>query len=112
MEQLISFNNGVASVKEGFIIDESKLRATTVYAKLMLNKGTKHADKSFMKSASGAFIKAEAFVIGSKGQIVFDNKLFLSIDPTKSKLLTNGSMWFVELEHPSIDVSKCESVEW
>ena len=112
MEQLINFNNGVASVKEGFTIDESKLRQVTVYAKLMLNKGTKHSDKSFMKSQSGAFIKAELFIIGSKGQIILDNRLFVSIDPTKSKLLTNGSMWFVELEHPSLDVSKCESAEW
>ena len=112
MEQLISFNNAVASVKDGFTIDESKLRQVTVYAKLLLNKGTKHSDKSFMVSKSASFIKAELFIIGSKGQIILDNRLFVSIDPTKSKLLTNGSMWFVELEHPSLDVSKCESAEW
>ena len=112
MEQLINFNNGVASVKEGFTIDESKLRQATVYAKLMLNKGTKHSDKSFMMSKSASFIKAELFIVGSKGQIIFDNRLFVSIDPTKSKLLTNGSMWFIELEHPLLDVSKCKSAEW
>ena len=112
MEQLINFNNGVASVKEGFTIDESKLRQVTVYAKLLLNKGTKHSDKSFMMSKSASFIKAELFIVGSKGQIILDNRLFVSIDPTKFKLLTNGAMWFVELEHPSLNISKYESAEW
>jgi len=112
MEQLINFNNGVASIKEGFVIDESKLRNCNVYAKLMLNKGTKYADKSFMKSQSGNFIKAELFIIGSKGQIIYDNRLFVSIDPSKSKLLTGDNIWFVELEHPSLDVSQAESAEW
>ena len=112
METLINFNNAIASVKEGFAIDESKLRNCTVYAKLLLNKGTKYSDKSFMKSKSGDFIKAELFIIGSNGQIIYDNRLFVSIDPSKSKLLTSNNIWFVELEHPSLDVSKAESAEW
>jgi len=112
MEQLIKFNNGVASVKRGFSIDESKIRECNVYAKLMLNKGTKYADKAFLKSQSGEFIKAELFIIGSRGQIIMDNRMFVSIDPTKSNLQTNGNMWFVELQHPSLDVSQCETAEW
>ena len=112
METLINFNNGIASVKEGFNIDESKLRNCNVYAKLMLSKGTKYVDKNFMKSKSGEFIKAELFIVGSNGQIIFDNRVFVNIDPKKSKLLTSNNMWFVELEHPSLDISKAESAEW
>lgn len=112
METLINFDNGIASVKEGFTIDESKLRECSVYAKLMCNKGTKYADKQFMKSSKGSHIKAELFIIGSNGQIIFDQRLFVNIDPEKSKLLTNGSMWFVELVHTKLDVSKCKAVKW
>lgn len=110
--QIISFNNGLASVKEDFTIDEAKLRNCRVFAKLMLNKGTKYSDKSFLTNEEGTFIRAELFIIGSLGQIIYDQRMFVNIDPNKSKLQTNGTMWFVELQHPSLDPDKAEVVEW
>ena len=102
--QTINFENGIASVKTGMSVDEAKLRDTTVYAKLMLEKGTKLADKKFQYSESGTHIRATAFVINSRNIAVEVDKLFVNIDPTKSKLMKNEHSYYVELIHPQFNV--------
>jgi hypothetical protein len=101
--QIINFENAIASVKEGQTVDESKLRQTKVYAKLMLAKGTRLVDKQFQYSESGAMIRATAFILGNMGQIINVDKLFVNIDPNKSTLYKNNSMYYVELIHPKFE---------
>jgi len=101
--EVINFVNGIASVKEGQTVDVSKLRQTRVYAKLMLEKGTKLVDKKFQYSDSGEYIRATAFVVGKDNQIIDVDKLFVSIDPKESKLHRNDTMYYIELMHPQFD---------
>lgn len=106
--QTINFENGIASVKSGMYVDEARLRETTVYAKLMLAKGTKLADKKFQYSESGTHIRATAFLINSRNVAVEVDKLFVNIDPTKSKLFKNEHSYYVELIHPQFNVGTVE----
>lgn len=109
--QLISFNNGIASVKEGQTVDEQALRNTQVYAKLMLSKGNKFNAKTksmdqFILSESKEYISAEMFILGSRGQMIVVDKVFLNINPTQSSIKPFNNSWVCELIHPSFDVDE------
>ena len=110
--ETINFENGLASIKEGQTVDIEKLRSTAVYAKLMLQKGTKLSDKKFQYSESGTHVRATAFVVGNRGQIVDVNKLFVNIDPKLSTLYKGANMYYVELIHPKLNHSEAVVEEW
>lgn len=110
----INFNNAIATLKDEAVIDEAGLRATQVYAKLMLKSGMKFdkvkSVKDFLLSTKGSHIKAELFYINNRGNMVIDNRLWLSVDKD-AKIMkdANSRMYFVELIHPTVDLS--EAVE-
>lgn len=110
----INFANAVATLKDGAIIDESALRNTVVYAKLMLNAGMKFATvkstKDFILSAKGEHIRAELFIINNKGNMVIDQRLWVNVDKS-AKIMRddNSRMYFVELIHPVVNLD--EAVE-
>lgn len=108
--QKINFINGIASVKEGFSIDEAKLRQCDVYARLLPAKGSKIADKKFIMSEKGNHAQAELFIVGSKGQIIVDHRMFVSVSKEHSELKFNGQFYFVELKHPTLGEATTE--EW
>lgn len=109
-DNTIPFNNGFISVKDGESIDLAKLRASTVYAKLFVTKGTKISDKltkkTFLTTEKGEHIKASLFIIGSRGQIVEVDKVWAFVDPKTSKILKNSSMYYCELHHPTLEVGQ------
>lgn len=106
----INFANAVATLKDGAIIDESALRNTVVYAKLMLNAGMKFdkvkSTKDFILSAKGEHIRAELFIINNKGNMVIDQRLWVNVDKG-AKIMRDDTtkMFFVELIHPTVDLS-------
>lgn len=115
---LYNFNNAVASLKDDAKpLDEAILRDTKVYAKLMISKGNKFEDvKSrdmFMLSSEGNYIRAELFILKSNGQMVIDHRVFVNVD-INSKIMANkaGKFYYVELIHPTIDVSKDEAIDF
>ena len=114
--QIISFDNAVASLKENANpIDEAILRDTVVYAKLMLAKGVK-ADKKkvtikdFLLSDKGTYIKAELFILNRNNSVVYDKRLFVNVDPTKSVIRKLNGMFFVELIHPTVNLAEATEV--
>ena len=108
-----SFKNGVASLKpeSNRPLDEGKLRETIVYAKLMLDKGGKYGEiksrTDFLTNEANTFIRAEMFILGSKSQIVYEKRVFVNVN-IESKIMADpvNKIYYVELEHPSLDVSK------
>jgi len=110
----ISFNNAVASIKDGATIDEAGLRNTRVYGKLMLKAGMKFdkvkSIKDFIPSESGKFVRAELFYLNKQGNMVVDQRLWLNV-AVDAKVLRddNTKMFFVELEHPTVNLD--EAVE-
>ena len=115
-----NFVNGVASLKDDCLnrpLDEASLRATRVFGKLMLTKGTKfdptnHKMVQFLLSTSEKYIKAELFIIGSRGQIITDQRVFLNVAKENIAIQQGPNFWFVELIHPSVDVDACAIVEF
>ena len=114
MSENINFTNAVASIKDGATINESALRETTVYGKLMLKAGMKFdkvkSTKDFLLSDSKKFIRAELFIINKRGNMVVDQRLWLNVS-IEAKIMkdTSTKMYFVELIHPTVDLS--EAVE-
>jgi hypothetical protein len=113
----INFINAIASLKEGETIDMEKLRATKVYAKLMMAKGQSFGnitDRSqFLLSEKGSHMRAEAFIINRLGQPVEVNKLFVNVDiDSKIKINEATKSYYVELEHPTIDISKDKEADF
>ena len=110
----ISFNNAVATLKDGATINEEGLRSTAVYGKLMLQAGKKFATvksvKDFLLSDSKKFIRAELFYINKHGTMVVDQRLWLNVS-IDAKIMKDAStkMFFVELIHPTINLD--EAVE-
>lgn len=108
---IISFTNGLATLKDGFTIDEGALRKARVYGKLMLNKGMKFdAVKSvsdFMASENGQYIRAELFIVNSTGNMVIDQRMWLNVSKDALIMRDDQSrMFWVELIHPIVDLSK------
>lgn len=106
----INFANAVATLKDGATINESALRETTVYAKLMLQAGMKFdkvkSVQDFILSAKGEHIRAELFIINSKGNMVIDQRLWVNVDKSAKIMRDDHSrMFFVELIHPTVDLS-------
>mgnify|MGYP003589760131 CR=1 FL=1 len=110
----ITFDNAVATLKEGAVIDEAGLRTTAVYGKLMLQAGMKFdkvkSTKDFLLSDSKKFIRAELFYINKHGTMVVDQRLWLNV-AIDAKIMKDAStkMYFVELIHPVINLD--EAVE-
>jgi hypothetical protein len=117
MSNIISFTNAVASIKEGAVIDEARLRDTTVYAKLMLTSGTKFGTvvdrHQFLLSEAGNHIRAELFYLNKRNQQVFDQRLFVNVS-IDAKILCDATtkMYYVELEHPTVDLANAVEVEF
>ena len=107
----ISFNNAVATLKDGAVIDEAGLRTTAVYGKLMLQAGMKFdkvkSVKDFLLSDSKKFIRAELFYINKHGTMVVDQRLWLNV-AIDAKIMkdTSTKMYFVELIHPVINLDE------
>lgn len=114
MSENINFNNAVASIKDGEIINEEALRNSTVYAKLMVRAGKKFdtvkSVKDFLLSDSKKFIRAELFFINKHGTMVIDQRLWLNVS-IDAKIMKDAStkMYFVELIHPTVNLD--EAVE-
>ena len=131
MSTIYNFENGLAVLKESAIhspLNESALRDTKVYAKLILNKGIKMTTKStkakdlfqFTKDKvdpkTGAitpsiYAKAELFILNRNNSMVIDQRVFVSIDLAKSAVFRNDQMFFVELVHPTIDLTTAKPVK-
>lgn len=117
MSNIISFTNAVASIKEGAVIDEARLRDTTVYAKLMLTSGTKFGTvvdrHQFLLSVSGNHIRAELFYLNKRGQQIFDNRLYINVN-IDAKIFKDDTtrMYYVELIHPIIDLTNSVEVDF
>ena len=114
---IISFENGLATVQEGKQVDQSALRNTTVYGKIMLTKGTKITDVSsrdqFLSSTSGEYLRAECFIVGNKGQIINVDKLWLNINKDADIMFNEHMKAFVvELVHPTFDASSNKPVSF
>jgi hypothetical protein len=110
----INFANAVATLKDGATINEEGLRNSVVYAKLMLKAGMKFdkvkSTKDFILSAKGEHIRAELFIINGKGNMVIDQRLWVNVDKgAKIMKDEHSKMFFVELIHPTVDLS--EAVE-
>lgn len=111
MSNVISFNNGLATLKDGQTLDEDALRQTRVYGKLMLNKGMKFASvksvADFMSSENGSYIRAELFVVNRHGSMVTDSRVWLNVSKDATIMRDDQSrMYWVELIHPVVDLSK------
>ena len=117
MSNLISFNNAVGSIKEGESVNEEALRNTRVFAKLMLSKGNKFDATikpklgDFLLSESNKFIRAECFIIGSRGQRITVDKLFINVNVENISMKPVQGGWIVELIHPSFDTAEFDSTE-
>ena len=116
MSNIIPFNNAVASIKDGESVNIEALRETRVFAKLMLAKGTKFSAtkpklKDFLLSESGEFIRAECFILGSKGQRITVDKLFINVAVKDTAMKPIQGGWVVELIHPSFDTAEFDSTE-
>ena len=113
-----NFDNAIMSLKDGENpLNEAELRKVRVFGKLMLNKGNKFDTEKrvlsqFIKSDSQNHIRAELFLLGSRGQIITDNRVFVNVQIEGIKIKQGRNFWFVELVHPSIDIDSCESVEF
>jgi len=111
------FDNGLASLRQGAKpLEESVLRETTVYAKLMLSKGTKFGTvtdrKQFFLSKEKKHIVAELFIIGSKNQIVYDKRVSVYVDINANlEVDDKNKMYYVQLVHPTRDDSQCKPLE-
>jgi len=109
---MINFVNGLATLKnEQTVIDESVLRQTKVYGKLMMSKGTKFGEitdrSQFLLSDSGEFIRAELFIVNKQGAIVVDNRLFVNVDINADiSVDEDNKCYVVKLLHPKFDESK------
>lgn len=110
----IDFANGVANIKEGETVDMEKLRSKRLFGKLMLTKGSSFSNEfdqnSFQLSDSGRSYRCQPFTIGSRNQIVESNKLFLYASIKGATIYEGGNMFFVELIHPTLDITKCKIV--
>jgi len=113
--QIINFNNAIVSVKDGYTLNESVLRETKVYAKLMLAKGKSVATVSsiddFLLSAEAKHIRAELFIVNSRGTIIFDDRCFVNVNVDAKKHKLNG-MIYVELEHPTLNVEEATLLDF
>jgi hypothetical protein len=106
----INFTNAVATLKDGAVIDEAKLRDNKVYAKLMMKAGSKFGEpksaKDFLLSEKGTHIRAELFIITKSGNMVIDNRLWVNVNIDAYILRDDATrMYFVELIHPTVDLS-------
>ena len=114
---IIPFNNAVASIKDGESVNIEALRETRVFAKLMLAKGNKFDSTkkpklaNFLTSESKEFIRAECFILGSKGQRITVDKLFINVAVKDIAMKPFQGGWIVELVHPSFDVTEFDTVE-
>lgn len=117
MSNIISFTNAVASIKEGVELDEARLRDTSVYAKLMLTSGTKFGTVTdrhqFLLSEAGNHIRAELFYINKRNQQIFDQRLFVNVN-IDAKILRDDTtkMYYVELEHPTVNLADSTEVDF
>lgn len=118
-EQHINFNNALASLIPGAKpIDEEALRGVKVFGKLMLKRGNKFDETNtsldqFIASENGDHIKAEMFILGSRNQIISQGKrVFLNVQKEGIQVIKADKFWFVELIHPTLDLSTCEVVEF
>lgn len=114
---LIPFDNAVATIKPNSSVDMDKLRSQRLFAKLYLKPGTKFDQvtslQDFMLSQAGNHIVAEPFILGKANQIISSDKLFLSVDITaKFHKDSRNRMYWVELIHPTIDLSASEEVNF
>ena len=98
----IGFENALATVKQGEKVDIISLRKTRVFAKLMLKKGTKLADRQIQVSSTGKMYKATCFIIGPKKQIIEVDKLFINVNKD-AIFRENSSMIYAELIHPKFE---------
>lgn len=119
IEQVLSFTNGVATLKAGAKpIDESVFREHRIFGKLMLVKGNKFDPKhkkldQFLKNESGTFIRAEAFMIGKSGQMIsLGSRIFLNVELKGIEIYQNDNFWFVEMQHPKVDVTSLKPVKF
>lgn len=106
----INFTNALATLKDGASINEEKLRETKVYAKLMLKSGGKFDQvksvKDFLLSDKGTHIRAELFIINSRGTMLIDNRLWVNVELDALIMRDDANhMFFVELIHPTVDLS-------
>jgi hypothetical protein len=110
MSSIINFSNAIATLKEGATINEEALRGTTVYAKLMMKSGMKFdnvkSPDDFLHSTKGDHISAELFVITKSNSMLIDERLWLNVDKNATIMRDNNNrMFFVELIHPTVDLS-------